>query len=222
MRRYPNLRTRTGTKRRRRSFRRRRNYRRRASAPYKIVRVLKSVKYLALNPGAAGAIDVRVMAPNAANDPSGAEGTEQPLGFDEAAAQYNKYCVIRCWSKIEATSADATNPICVGANMQNNYTALTSYVHYKELPNTQTRLMTPEQDKVVFGIGCNVGAIFGSRVKLTDDRFVADVTAAPSNLVSLHVFAQPVDQTTDVGVVHCVVTTYQTVVFFKPKTLARS
>lgn len=207
---------------RRRRFGRQLTYRQRAATPFKIVRVLKSVKYWALNPGAAGAIDARVTAPNSAYDWSQTEGTEQPLGFDEAATLYNRYCVIGFRIHFEATSADATNPVIVGCNVQTSASTLTSYAHYKELPNTVSRIMTPDVDKVLFSISGSTGKFHGTRIKLSDDRFVADVTASPANLVYAHIFAQPVDGATDVGVIHLVATIYQTVVFFKPKTPARS
>lgn len=216
------VRTRFSRKRKARTFRRRKNYRRRASQPGKIVRVFKTVKYIALNPGAAGAIDARTMVPNSVFDPTGGEGIEQPLGFDETANQYNKYSVVRARYYFEATSADATNPVMLGARASADSATLTSYQHYKELPGTVSRIMTPEQDKVTFGLTIGIAKIFGNKLTLTDDRYTADVGANCTNSVYAHVFAQPVDGTTDVGVIHLVCTLYQTVVFFKPKTLARS
>lgn len=209
-------------RRRRTRFGRRKNYRRRPGIPWKIVRVFKTVNYISLNPGAAGAIDVRTMVPTSCHDPTGDEGTGKPLGFDEAAAMYDKYCVIGGRYLFEATSADATNPIVVGCNVQTDSTELTSYEHYKELAGTSSRLMTPDVDKVTFGNSFSLSKLFGTKVKLSDDRFTASVTSLPANVAYAHIFAQPVDKSADAGNVHLVCTLYQTVVFFRPKTLARS
>lgn len=219
-------RSRTMTRYRRRGrrsrFGRRKNYRRRPGIPWKIVRVFKTVNYISLNPGAAGAIDVRTMVPTSCVDPTGDETAQQPLGFDQAASLYEKYCVIGGRYMFEATSADATNPIVVGCNVQTDSTELASYEHYKELAGTSSRLMTPEQDKVTFGNSFSLSKLFGVKVKLSDDRFTAAVTSLPVNVAYAHIFAQPVDKTADAGNVHLVCTLYQTVVFFRPKTLARS
>jgi len=180
------------------------------------------VKYISLNPGAAGAIAIALFTVNTCLDPTGAFGTGQPMGFDQHAGMYDRYSVINASLAVECTSADATHPIAVGVHADRDATYLTSYEHYKELPCTSFRLMTPEQDKVSLGLRFPISRIYGHRKFLTDDRLSAAVTANPTDMVNAHIFAQPVDQATDTGVVHAVVTLYQTVVFYQPKVLARS
>lgn len=215
--------TRTQTRRRRRGrFGRRRNYPRKTSFPWKMVRVLKTVKYISLNPGAAGAIATATFLINSANDPTGASGSGQPLGFDQMASVYERYAVIGAKIFVECTSAEATHPIAVGLHAEKDSSALTSYEHYKELPSTQMRLMTPEQDKVTMALKVPISRLYGHRKFLSDNRLSAYTTADPDDKAYIHVFAQPVDQTTDVGVVHLVCTIYQTIVFYTPRVLARS
>lgn len=209
-------------RRRRGRFGRRRRFPARTSTPWKVVRVMKTVKYMSLNPGGAGAIAVNTFIVNSGYDPTDTTGAGQPLGWDQTAALYERYSVIHAKAVVECTSADATNPIAVGLHADQYQTAKTTYEHYKELPMTQMRLMTPEQDKILLGMKIPIGRFYGHRKFLTDDRLSAAVTANPTDKVYLHLFAQPVDMTADAGVVHAVLTLYQTVVFYSPRDLDRS
>lgn len=217
-------RTRLRYKRKRRGrYRRRRNYPRRTSTPWKMVRVMKTVKYVALDPGAGGAISVKTFIVNSGFDPTDTTGTGQPLGWDQAVTLYERYAVIRCKIFVEATSADASNPIALGLHANQYQTPVgTTYEHYKEQPCTSFKLMTPEQDKVTLGLKFPIGRFYGHRKMLSDNRLSSLVTANPDDKVYAHLFAQPVDLATDTGTVHCVVTMYQTIVFFAPRVLARS
>lgn len=214
--------SRTQRRKRRGRFGRRRRFPARTITPFKMVRVLKTVKYVALNPGAAGAISVSTFMVNSGNDPTDTTGSGQPLGWDQLAGLYERYSVIGAKIVVEATSADATHPIALGIHANQYQTNLTTYEHYKEQPMTQMRLMTPEQDKIVLGMKFPISKFYGHRKFLTDERLSSLVTANPEDKVYCHLFAQPVDQATDTGAVHCVVTMYQTIVFFAPRVLARS
>lgn len=189
---------------------------------FKIVRVMKTVKHVALDPGAGGAISVATFIVNSGNDPTDSSGTGQPLGWDQTAALYERYAVIGAKIVVEATSADGTLPLAVGLHADQYQAAKTSYEHYKESPMTQMRLMTPEQDKVLLSMRFPISKFYAHRKFLTDDRLSAVVSADPTDKVYCHLFAQPVDLTSEAAAVHCVCTLYQTVVFYAPRDLARS
>lgn len=84
--------------------------------------------------------------------------------------------------------------------------------------------MTPDMDKVVFGKKGPVKSWLlprGGRL-LTDDLCTAAVTADPAKVLYGHIWTQPIDGTSDPGVVRFIVTLEQIVVFFSPKSPARS
>lgn len=201
---------------------RRRFYRQRSGLPYKLVRTLKTVKHLIWNPGAAGLIASYRLPVNSGNDPFGSGGSGQPLAWDQYGGLYERYAVIKCGVAVEMASVDATNPLCVGINFQTSSTELSTYEHYKELPNTKFQLMTPDMDRIKLYASGSPRRFFGHKKMLADDRLSAAIGSDPTDLLYAHVFAQPIDQATDTGQILGVVTIYQTVVFYKPKTLARS
>lgn len=219
------MRSRTMTRTRRRFGRkrrgRRRDYRGRVGMPFKIVRRVKTCVHYPFDPGA-GTIAVGLLNLNSAQDPTGNVGTGQPLAHDQYSGLYERCAVIGGTVQIECTSVDGTNPIAVGINVQPSSTTLTTYEHYKEMPHTSFRIMTPDMDKVSFGVRYGVGKYFGHRKILSDDRLNAAIGAEPTDLLYGHLFFQALDKTANAGLVQTVITITQTIIYFKPKTPARS
>lgn len=219
-------RTRTMTKRRRRFGRRRfkRNYPGRSLQPYSVGRWLNTATYVSLNP-AAGAITVSTMVLNSGFDPLGsASATQQPLGFEQYEAMYNRYCVVAWKCFFECVSTDNSNPLVVGFTALPTINTLTSFQHYKELPSTVQRVITPDIDKVTFGMRGSVKRWLlpqGGKM-LSDTDLSAVTTAYPTKILYGHLYAQAMDGSSDPAAVHIVIKMRQLIVFFDPKAPARS
>lgn len=217
-------RTRMSSRRSRRGRRRRRfqrNYRGRNPVPYSVRRVLKSVLQYSFD-ASGGNISVIGFNLNNPNDPYGLYGTGQPLGHDQWSAFYERCAVIGGTIGVECVSLDGSNPVIAGVNIQTSPTALSTFEHYKELPHTALRLMTPEQDKTTFSLPFSVPKFFHHRKIMSDDRLSANIGSDPTDVLYAHLFTQVADKTADQGKLVCVITIRQIVVYFKPKTLARS
>lgn len=206
---------------------RRRFYRRigRTLTPYSITRTLKTViGGVTLDGGAAGAIAMWKLKLNSAFDPTGDINSQQPMGFDQYSALYQRCAVVKWFVKVELASTDNTYPIVVGCTPIVSATALTTYSHYKEQPGTVSVLVTPDVDKNKFTCRGGVKRFFlpKSASMLADDTITHGVTGDPSRLLYLHLWAQDLAITNDVANVRAIVTLYQTVVFYVPEVPARS
>lgn len=208
---------------------RRKLYRRkrRTVQPYAITRNLKSVVAVTLNPAAGGAI-ATIGSPwvklNSAYDPTGVLGAGQPLGYDQYTALYKRAGVVKWSAKLELCTVDNAAPISVGITPTVSGTALSNYNHYKELPGTKSAIITPDVDKMTIFVRGGVKRYFmpKSGRLLSDERATHAIGADPSDLLYAHIWAQPMDQSSDAGVIHGILTLWQTVVFFQPEVPARS
>lgn len=205
---------------------RRRIYRKKPVAtlqPYSVVRKLKTALVWAHNP-AAGNINVYQLKLNSAYDPNGNLGSSQPLGYDQMAALYSRYCVISYAIHMKAVSTDNTNAIVVGFTPRTEATDLTTYLHYLECPGTVSRHMTPDIDKIEYGSKGRIKKFLlplGGKM-LTDDTVAAATGSDPSKILYGHVWMQSLDATSDPSTVTIVGILYQTIVFFDPIIPARS
>lgn len=207
----------------------RRRYRRRlrrrvprALTPYSVARRLVSVYSTSLDP-AAGASAYGYLFLNSAFDPTGSLTGQQPMGFDQYAALYKRYCVIGYSLKLEWCSSDNSVPVMVGFTPLEDTTKRT-LEHYKELPGTVSSIVTPDIDKLtMFARGGVKRRMLprGGRL-LSDDTLCAAVTADPDRTLKGHIWAHAMNMTGDPTSVNCVITLYQTVVFFVPESPSRS
>lgn len=203
---------------------RRRMYRARTLMPLTCARWLTTAGYTSLNP-AAGAIAAYALSLNSAFDPlGGMSATQQPLGFDQYAALYNRYSVVAWRISLEVVSTDNTNPCVVGFTPLPSSTGLTTYLHYKELPGTVQRMITPDVDKVYLGARGSVKRWLSPRGAkiLSNDNFSALIGANPAKLLYGHIYAQAMDGSADPSSINVVVRLQQFVVFHEPVTPARS
>lgn len=207
-----------------RRFRRRKYARvQRSVQPYAVTRVLRSVCRSSQNLNA-GTLTALTVLLNSAYDPTGIFGAGQPLGYDQYTALYQRVAVVGWKVIIEACTADNTNPVVIGFTPMVGASALSDFQHYKELPGTVSRIMTPDVDKLIFTAKGGVKKYFMPRSgrMLSDDTVTHGVGGNPSRLLYGHLFLQAMDGTADPGVVNLVVTIVQKVVFYVPEIPSRS
>lgn len=220
-----NMARRSGFK-RKRGLRRRRRYGRvgRRLQPYSMSRWLKTSMYFALNAGG-GTLTEQTVNLNNAYDPMGSASAQaQPLGWDQYTALYQRCTVVAWRVKIEAVSTDNTNALVIGFTPSRSSTALTSYNHYRELPSTVQRLMTPDIDKVIMGMKGSVKrwlAPPGSKI-LSVEELAGTATTGPARNLFAHVYAQALDESADPASVGIILTLQQLCVFHEPVVPARS
>lgn len=213
------------TKPSKKSYRRRRKSRRKATfIPKTIVRKLKTSFSLSLDPST-GNIATYLFNLNSAHDPLGnASATQQGLGADQYDALYKRYTIVGWKVKVEAVSTDNSAPIVIGFTPTAQDTALTNYNHYKELPATVSRIMTPDIDKVYFSTKGSVKKWllpYGGRI-LIDDTLSAEMGSSPSKILFGHLWAQGANTGADPGAVYVIGTLEQVIVYYDTKIPARS
>lgn len=214
-----------------RSRRRRRSRRSKKSAwkkplvaPWSIIRKLPTSWYNSLNPGA-GTLSVDIIKLNSAYDPSGSISPSiQGMGMDQYEALYNKYCVVGYKLHITAISTDNSNPVTIGFTPTTTSSTLSSQHRYMELPGTVYRVVTPDIDRVTFTVkgSCKKHLLPRGGKLLTDDTFASGVGGDPTKLLYGHIWAQAQDNAADPGVIQYTIKVQQLVVFYDPKTPARS
>lgn len=212
---------------RRKRQRRRRPYRRvpRTVQPFSVLRTMKTVYNNSLNPGA-GSLDYDYFQLNSGYDPTQTLSTQQPLGWDQMTALYNKYCVISWSAKIECVTTDNTATVAtvIGFTPMTQSGNLTSFNHYKECPGTTSAITTPDMDRVTFFARGGVKKWFlppGGKL-LSNENLVSAVGGSPTNLLFGHLWAQAIDGASDPGAVNYIITIWQKIVFFDPVIPARS
>lgn len=211
---------------------RRRNYRRKfyrkripRLQPWSTCVKLKTISPQSID-GAAGVLTTQVYCLNGCYDPFLANDTAQPLGFDQWATLYRKYCVIGWKVKVELVTKDNSNAAVVGFAPSTSSTALASYMHYKESPANRSVTLTPDIDKSMFVTKGSIEKfLFGGRRRgkiLSDDETTALCTANPVRPVYGHLYVQAFDATSDIAAVLANITIEQIVVFFDPIIPGRS
>lgn len=215
---------------RRRRFRRGRKRIRRIPptlAPRKKLVRLKLCQGIALDPGAGGTIATVNFALNDIKDPEGASGTQQPLGFDQWAGLYQKFCVVGAKVWLKMYSSDATYTHVYGMHATTEANALTSFEHYRELPNTKMKMLSPDMDHNGMLGKYSIKRLSGCKHLLSEERYWGSTTgdpsgaASPDELVYLQVFAQPL-QGQDGAVQRGYITIEYLIVFFDPVIPSRS
>jgi len=216
-------RTRVNRRSKRRRYGRRRNYRLPLFQPYTTYRRLRTV-FANSYQLSANNLDGNMLKLNSVFDPTGNVNALQPMGFNILEQQYQKYTVVSYKVTIEAVSLDNTAPVAVGFCPTRESTLQGTYLQYKETQGNVTRVMTPDQDKIVFQ---NAGSIkkwmLPPRSSIySDDLLSAVVTADPSRILYGHVYVQALDTTEDLGSVRLLCTIDQVVRFYEPKHQPRS
>lgn len=104
----------------------------------------------AIAPTAAGSTttDVLVFRANSLSDPFASSGANLPLGLDQWAAMYSKYCVVgsRMYVQFHGETSN-TGSTVVGVHTLRESSGLTQLEHYKESPSGRSVLISPDNDK---------------------------------------------------------------------------
>lgn len=225
-RRYKMARKRRST-RRKRGYLRRRRVPRTLAPPRQLVK-LKLTQGVALNPGAAGAIATTNFIINDIADPEGASGVQQPLGYDQWSTLYQRFCVIGAKAYLIMHNEDTSYAQVYGMHATTEANALTSYEHYRELPNTRMKLLTPDVDHSGVVGKYSIKKLTGVKKLLhetdlngTTSSYAGGGQASPDRKVYLQLFAQPL-QGQDSGVMRGYITIEYLVVFYDPVIPSRS
>lgn len=215
----------------RRSKRRMKIPRKIPSAPFpnKIVRRLRTSQFYDTGAHTSGVLDQFAWRLNDLADPEGSFGTQQALGFDQYSALYRKYCVIGAKIIIQAYNHD-TNPFVIGTHINTDATGLTTYEHYKELKNTRSFVLSPDVDHMTWVHKISMPKVFKTKKLISNEEHYSGTLAShddglttPEELAYVHLFAQPMNQTsTTTNGIYFSITMEQIVVFYDYETPARS
>lgn len=173
-----------------------------------------------LNPGAAGAAGVHVLAANGLYDVDIFGVGHQPTGFDQYMALYNNYTVTEAEIEVTFVNTDTTNMQNIGISIQDLSSTSTDVRRYIENGNCVTKIIGNAT-----GASPNIGTLkmrvrmsdfFRNRGILTDDTFQGTSSANPTELLYFHVFAAPLDTTTDASIVSARITIRFRTIFRNP------
>lgn len=183
-------------KRRRRGMKR--NYIPRAIQPKtKLVR-LKATKYFQMN--STTVVDKLTIQGNAFDDIFGVDHTLQPLGYDQWKALYKKAIVVGTKVRITAHN-EAANSVFFGISAMSpnqGTTSLDNYEHYKEMPGTVSRILSPDMDHGVLTLKRSTKRHLSYRNIRDEDDLEIDLVneTPPSKLYWIHAWCQATDVTT--------------------------
>lgn len=169
--------------------------------PNRIVRKLRTTQYYDLGASTTGAIKTTRIWLNNLYDPETTHGTQQPLGYDQYASLYERYCVIGFKVSLEFHNKDDQSWV-VGAHLADfsDSVTLSSYEHYAEIKNTKYRLLSPDMDKQFFVFkGSPPKMLYDKNPLSMASRTSAQFASNPTDACYLHIFAQPADQTSTTG-----------------------
>lgn len=170
----------------------------RAIQPKTKVVKLKVCKYFQMS--ASTGVDALTIQGNSFDDPFGADHTVQPLGYDQWKALYKKAVVLGCKVKITAHN-EASNSVMFGItpmSVNQGTTTLSNYEHYKEMPGTVSRILSPDVDHgVLVNKRSTKRHLSFTNIRDEDDlEIVLDTETPPSKLYWFHAWMQPTDLTT--------------------------
>ncbi len=142
-----------------------------------------------------GAANTNVFRLNSIFDPNAAVGGTQPYGYDQAAALYNRYRVLKTRYKVSWLASTGTyNAAVVPSNgaLNTNATDLTTFTG---------NLMNPYAKYATYNLGAKAPIFSGKHdlnvlggvrqlEYLADDRFEAQIGANPAEVISLNILSQ--------------------------------
>lgn len=111
----------------------------------KLIKVTMSAT-AAYGVGGAGALGGVAWKANSLNDPSSTAGAGLPLGIDQWSNLYKKYTIVKSQITIVGHPTTITGAAVHGIHLSDSSTMLTDLDHYKELPNTVSRMVSPDID----------------------------------------------------------------------------
>lgn len=149
-----------------------------------------------------GAINVIAFKMNSLNDPTSTESAQLPLGLDQWSALYTKYKVLGSRIKVLAHPTTITGAGMIGLHLATTATPLTDHDHYRELPNTSMKMVSPDIDLAQLQINYSIHKYpFHIRnVKDADDQEGTFSTSPgdPADICYCHFFTQDSNKTSTV------------------------
>lgn len=132
--------------------------------------------------------------PNAAYDVDPILGSTETIGFDEYAALYSYYRVVKYHYRISVTNCNPTSAAMFYVLNTNTDPSIagTRYDLYSTNPHCQTKLLPPHPQgkQEIFQKTFSVSRVLGSGVVETDDSYRSLTTGIPSDLVWLTMAAE--------------------------------
>lgn len=163
----------------------------------KVIRCL-AVNYLDLTNGANGNISPCFAQINSVDDPFVANGTGQPLGYDQWKALYKKAKVLGCKLTLRAHNAGtvAVTVGCTPMPASQGITPLSDYEYYMEHPGTVSRLLSADVDHCELTNKVSVKRHMQvANLKDADELEINLVSETqPTNIAYWHIWAQSMNQ----------------------------
>lgn len=168
-----------------------------------------------LNPGAAGAAAVQVIAANGLYDVDVTGVGHQPTGFDQYMALYNEYCVTDAEIEVFFLNQDTSYPMQIGIAFLDFATTSTDTRRYIENGNCVSKIIGNAT-----GATPNIGSLrMKARIQnfskaqniLTENGFSGTVSTNPVDTHFFHVWAAPLEGVDGGNVLARVVVTYKAI-----------
>lgn len=158
-------------------------------------------------------------------DPWVGNSSLQPLGYDQWKVLFNKAFVVGLKVTVRVHNEGTVGVMFGVSPMPESQggTGLTQYNHYMELPQTASRILSPEMDHAVLVSKVGTARHVGVRKLRDEDQFHVTLAAEtqPARDAYVHIWCQPIDQETTNNV-ELVVTAEYLVVLYDPVIPARS
>lgn len=196
-------RTRTAVRRRTKRSRRGRLRRvRRAVTLWPVSRLvkLKLVKAFTSTPDGAGQIKTHTLFLNTLNDPTSGMGDGLPLGLDQWAALYRRYCVVGARVFVKVHNVTSTGAVAYGLTVYEpgNTTAPASHEEAMELPHTRSRILSPDMDHSGLGISWSAKRAFKVKNLKDASELHGDLSTSPTSptkTARMYLWSQDVNST---------------------------
>lgn len=196
-------RTATRTRRRRtgRRYGRRRRIRR-VPMQWPMSRLVKMrlVRAFTSTPDAAGQIKTHTLFWNTLNDPTSGLGAGLPLGMDQYAALYSRYCIVGARAFVRVHNVTSTGAVAYGLTSYepSNTTAPASHEEAMELPHTRARILSPDVDHSGLGLSWSAKKAFKVRNIKDASELHGDLTltpTSPTKVARFYLWSQDVNST---------------------------
>lgn len=224
-------RTRMAYRQRRRKTRRRRGGRRRyrritPTWPRSKLVKFRVVSTFALT-DANGQLVTRNIQASSLSDPHTTLGSNLPLGLDQWAAMYKKYCVVKSTHYVKAHDVTSTGAVVFGLTLRqpNESAALASAEAYLEAPNTRSKMLTPDVDHAGLGITYYAKRYWHTRTLLDHEDLHGAFSTSPSDpakMAYVDLWTANVIGSDGTSTLEGHMTSEYTVLLFDPVTPARS
>jgi len=147
----------------------------------KLVR-MRAVTAFSTSPDTPGTIKTHTIKWNSLSQPFGGLSNVLPLGCDQWAAMYRRYCVVGAKLFIKVHNVTSTGAVTYGLTpyAAGNTTAATEAAGFLEMPGTRSRLLSPDMDHSGLAIGMSTKRYAHVRNLKDAHNLHGDLAAQPS------------------------------------------